>query len=59
MTVLRRIGTLLLAPVLAVLIAVAISAVVMALLGVDPLRVLSWSTSATPRASRSPRSWRS
>jgi general nucleoside transport system permease protein len=40
-TVLRRLGTLLLAPVLAVLIAVAISAVVMALLGVDPLQVLS------------------
>jgi general nucleoside transport system permease protein len=41
MTVLRRIGALLLAPVLAVLIAVAISAAVMALLGFDPLRVLS------------------
>jgi general nucleoside transport system permease protein len=41
MSVFRRIGALLLAPVLAVLIAVAISAAVMALLGVDPLRVLS------------------
>jgi ABC-type uncharacterized transport system permease subunit len=40
MTMVRRIGTLLLAPALAVLIAVVISAVVMGLLGVDPLQVL-------------------
>jgi ABC-type uncharacterized transport system permease subunit len=40
MTLVRRIGTLLLAPALAVLIAVVISAVVMGLLGVDPLQVL-------------------
>jgi ABC-type uncharacterized transport system permease subunit len=40
MTLVRRIGTLLLAPALAVAIAVVISAVVMGLLGVDPLQVL-------------------
>jgi ABC-type uncharacterized transport system permease subunit len=40
MTLVRRIGTALLAPALAVLIAVVISAVVMGLLGVDPLQVL-------------------
>jgi ABC-type uncharacterized transport system permease subunit len=40
MTVFRRIGTLLLAPALAVLIAVVISAVVMGLLGVSPVQVL-------------------
>ena len=41
MSLVRRIGTLLLAPALAVLIAVVISALVMAALGVDPLQVLS------------------
>jgi ABC-type uncharacterized transport system permease subunit len=40
MTLARRIGTLLLAPALAVLIAVVISGVVMGLLGVNPLTVL-------------------
>lgn len=40
MTLVRRVGMLLLAPALAVAIAVVISAVVMALLGVDPLQVL-------------------
>jgi ABC-type uncharacterized transport system permease subunit len=39
-TLVRRVGTLLLAPALAVLIAVVISAVVMGLLGVSPLQVL-------------------
>jgi general nucleoside transport system permease protein len=40
MTLLRRFGTLLLAPALAVLIAVVISGVVMGLLGVSPVQVL-------------------
>jgi general nucleoside transport system permease protein len=40
MTLVRRLGTLLLAPALAVLIAVVISGVVMGLLGVNPLTVL-------------------
>jgi simple sugar transport system permease protein len=40
MSLVRRIGALLLAPALAVAIAVVISAVVMGLLGVDPLQVL-------------------
>ena len=40
MTLLRRLGTLLLAPALAVLIAVVISGVVMGLLGVNPITVL-------------------
>jgi general nucleoside transport system permease protein len=40
MNLLRRTGTLVLAPALALLIAVVISALVMGLLGVDPLRVL-------------------
>ncbi|WP_138732370.1 ABC transporter permease [Modestobacter excelsi] len=40
MTLVRRVGTLLLAPALAVAIAVVISAVVMGLLGVSPVQVL-------------------
>jgi general nucleoside transport system permease protein len=39
-TLVRRVGTLLLAPALAVVIAVVISAVVMGLLGVSPVQVL-------------------